>query len=258
MRFYFSIVAYMLCLLLLVGCASESSPATPDIWSSPDQPHMPQVSSGDIADEPIASTSPDEIPVTPDDIPRKFPYKEMLDASFSLFSEPKYDSTPMGVVGKSDEYYIREEATDDESNLWGKVEEKCWVNLTYAREFAKNPPPITANHADRSVIQDDHYEYAQTNEINGVAIIAFRAKENLKNVKFTSITWNNGGFETVDILYTLDALTPEKPLIAKVMFLGSGTVYGISFEDASGVGRYYSVTESGRNGEIGINEYTAK
>lgn len=258
----------VLCVFTVILCACTApvaqsgapdmpnTPATPD---TPSVPTIPQVSPGDIDDEPYISTSPDDVPVSPDDVPSRFPYNEMLDPSFSLFSSPSYDSVSMGVVGgKGGEYPICEEATDNEGNLWGKIEDNCWVNLTYAREFAKDPPPITANHADRSLLTGEHFEYSSTDGVDGVALVAFRATENLKNVKFTSLTWGDNGYEVVNTLHTLPALTPEKPFVAKVMFLGSATVFGISFEDADGVTRYFAINESGRNGEIEINEYKVK
>ena len=262
-------VFIILCVFTVILCAcavpegavSTDTPVAPDISSTPDTPSVPsipQVSPGDT-EEPSISTSPDEVPVSPDELPRRFPYSEMLDASFSLFSAPSYDSVHRGVVGgKGGEYPIREEATDSEGNLWGKIEDNCWVDLTYAREFAKNTPPITANHADRSLLNGEYFEYAQTDGIDGVALVAFRATEALSNIKLTALTWNDGGFEVVDTLYELKKLTPEKPFVAKIMFLGGGTVYGISFKDAKGVDRYYSVIESGRNGEIEIQEYKVK
>lgn len=185
-----------------------------------------------------------------------FPYAQWLDASFSIFSAPTYDSMPMGVVGGSGEYYIYEQAPDGEGNLWGKIEENCWVNLTYAREFAQNPPPITANHADRTLMAGEHHLYSSTDSLDGVAFVAFRAMQQLKNVSFHSLTWGDGGFEQVAELFVLDTLTPDKPFVAKIMFLGGGTIYGISFEDESGTVRYFAVSESGRNGEIDFREYT--
>jgi len=202
-----------------------------------------------------SGTSPSDTPDTPVE-PDRFPYVQWLDASFSIFSAPTYDSMPMGVVGGSGEYYIREEASDGEGNLWGKIEESCWVDLTYAREFAQNPPPITAAHADRTLMASEHHLYSGTDSLDGVVFVAFRAMQELKNVSFHTLTWGDGGFEQVSELFTLDTLTPDKPFVAKVMFPGGASVYGISFEDESGALRYFSVSESGRNGEIEYREYT--
>jgi len=202
-----------------------------------------------------SGTSPSDTPDTPVE-PDRFPYVQWLDASFSIFSAPTYDSMPMGVVGGSGEYYIREEASDGEGNLWGKIEESCWVDLTYAREFAQNPPPITAAHADRTLMASEHHLYSGTDSLDGVVFVAFRAMQELKNVSFHTLTWGDGGFEQVSELFTLDTLTPDKPFVAKGMCSGGASVYGISFEDESGALRYFSVSESGRNGEIEYREYT--
>ncbi|MBQ2865757.1 MAG: hypothetical protein IJE90_04485 [Clostridia bacterium] len=226
---------------------TDPNGSTDPVGTSPSNPD----STGDSPSGTFPSDTPDT-PVEPD----KFPYAQWLDASFSIFSAPTYDSMPMGVVGGSGEYYIREEASDGEGNLWGKIEESCWVDLTYAREFAQNPPPITAAHADRTLMASEHHLYSGTDSLDGVAFVAFRAMQELKNVSFHTLTWGDGGFEQVSELFTLDTLTPDKPFVAKVMFLGSGTVYGISFEDESGTIRYFAVSESGRNGEIEYREYT--
>ena len=61
------------------GAVSTDTPVAPDISSTPDTPSVPsipQVSPGDT-EEPSISTSPDEVPVSPDELPRRFPYSEV-------------------------------------------------------------------------------------------------------------------------------------------------------------------------------------
>jgi hypothetical protein len=56
-------------------------------------------------------------------------------------------------------------------------------------------------------------------------------------------------------LYALPEISPDKPFVAGVVFYGDMTTYGISFTDASGTERYFSVYLSGRNGALITNQY---
>ena len=58
-------------------------------------------------------------------------------------------------------------------------------------------------------------------------------------------------YET-ETLYSLDRLTPEKPLVVKLSFPGDLRAYGISYEDAEGKGEEhrFSICMSGKDGSL--------
>lgn len=51
-------------------------------------------------------------------------------------------------------------------------------------------------------------------------------------------------------LYTLEALTPERPLVVAMTFYGAIPHYGISYVDGNGAVRSFAVEMSGEDGSI--------
>ena len=60
----------------------------------------------------------------------------------------------------------------------------------------------------------------------------------------------------IDERYALDALTPENPLLVKMTFFGDLPSYGFSFDDETGKTRYFSISLSGYDGSIIVNEFS--
>lgn len=61
-------------------------------------------------------------------------------------------------------------------------------------------------------------------------------------------------FSTKD-LYTLDALTPERPLVVRTTMCGAIPQYGISYIDGNGTTRYFAVEMSGKDGLSLLTEF---
>ena len=84
--------------------------------------------------------------------------------------------------------------------------------------------------------------------------IAFRSTRDLQNFQFLSVALEDvnesGAYFTATELYSLDTLTPERPLLVQTSFPGDMPSIGVSYTDADGVTRYYSVSESGYDGSL--------
>ncbi len=52
-----------------------------------------------------------------------------------------------------------------------------------------------------------------------------------------------------DELYSVDELTPDKPFLVKMMFVGLLPTYGVVFEDANGCERLYTINAKGTGPE---------
>lgn len=117
--------------------------------------------------------------------------------------------------------------------------------------------PITAEFADDALLSSGNYQEYIVDPSEYMVRIAFRAGENLSNVKFTSLQPNGEAVEEAEILYTLDRLSPETPFVLGVVFYGDMTTYGISFMDSTGTTRYYAIYVSGKDGSLMMYEYNA-
>ena len=89
--------------------------------------------------------------------------------------------------------------------------------------------------------------------------IAFCATRDLPDFKFLSIAWRdlneNGSFFSVEELYSLDALTPERPLLVQTSFPGDMPTTGVSYTDADGVTQYFAIQESGYDGSLVLSAF---
>ena len=85
--------------------------------------------------------------------------------------------------------------------------------------------------------------------------MAFRSGEVLRNVRFSLLQFDGSANGTLEELYALPELTPEKPLVTGVVFYGDMTTYVISFTDGSGKECSFAVYMSARNGALTLEEY---
>ena len=85
--------------------------------------------------------------------------------------------------------------------------------------------------------------------------IYFAPKEPLRNFRVLSLTFrdadDNGAvyFDEKEI-YRAAELNNAKPLLVRLTFIGSIPNYGISFEDAAGNVRKFTISESGMDGSL--------
>ena len=59
------------------------------------------------------------------------------------------------------------------------------------------------------------------------------------------------------VLYTQEKLTPKRPLVLTLSFLGDIPNYGISYTDENGAIKRYAIGQSGEDGSLLLTEYSA-
>ena len=193
-----------------------------------------------------------------DNYNNRFPYLLQIPfADHSVFSGPSYDERFVQTMEAAGTYTIVDEQWDNEGNLWGKLKSGAgWINLSELEYRIYADEPISANYADRPVLQNP-YEYfydAEGGAEYGFSV-AFRAYEELTDVRFcrANLAAENG-LELTE-LCSLGKLTPEKPFVADVYFPGDMSAYAIVFYDSEGIERIYILTTNGRNNALTFYQY---
>lgn len=227
--------------------ATEPSSPTPETEATPAPSAAPETTQAPTT-EPVAT----EAPATEPEAASTVPYTLSLHGFVSIFDSPSYDGIYVQAVGQDGVYTIVEEQADGEGNLWGKLKSGVgWVCLTELDAEL----PVSAGLADTAILQDPHL-IVIVDDSEFMEYLVFRANETLTDVRLTSLLPDVGGY-TEDCTYdTFPQLTPEKPLVAEVVFYGDFTTYGLSFTDESGTQRHFALYISGRNGAPVLQEYT--
>lgn len=106
----------------------------------------------------------------------------------------------------------------------------------------------------------DEYAVFKVDESEYSTTILFIAEGTVTDFSFLSLSIKDvdeNGKATFDTesLYKLDTLTEEKPLEVTLTFYGDSPVYGISYKDAQGVTKNYTVTISGEDGSVILSEF---
>lgn len=206
---------------------------------------------------PTQTTSPETVPTTqsPEAI---IPYlQKIFQPDQSIFDGPSYDYSFVGTVEVAGTYTIVEEAWDEEGNLWGKLKSGAgWVDLTDIRSSDAASTPVSANYADDRLLDSGNYHHCIADTSEYMVQIAFRTNEILTDFTLHSIQFNGDGFAAEEVLFSLEELNPNKPLVADVAFPGDMSMYGIRFVDSDGTIYNYAVSISGRNGSVVLSEYT--
>jgi len=101
----------------------------------------------------------------------------------------------------------------------------------------------------------EHYHEFVNEEWKDLARVVFTTEATVREFSFLDITWNENfswddsdGSERLyivrDVLYTLDELTPEIPLVVTGANLGcAAAANGFSFVDETGTARYFALLE---------------
>ena len=88
--------------------------------------------------------------------------------------------------------------------------------------------------------------------------VLFSVSRNVKDFKVLALTpqmQNDTLTYSVRELYTLKSLTPERPLVATMVFYGDTPNNGISYVDANGQVRRFALGQSGMDGSLYLNEF---
>lgn len=123
------------------------------------------------------------------------------------------------------------------------VTDGVYVSADYATEELLSRPGTFDEY-----VADDDSEY--------LVKLVFTAHTTVKDFRFLAIQAEEAaeaaGFHLkVDsVLYSQDELSPDKPLVVGMVFVGTFPTRGISFVDENGTTRYYAVNMSGKDGSI--------
>lgn len=247
--------------LLCAGCSEQttqteetnptpSAETTLPTATDPVETFDPTEASTPETTVPVETTAPGEETEPEDGYIERIPLADQ-----SIFSEPSFESTFVGVVGKATNYTIVEEATDSEGNLWGKLKSgRGWVNLTEIRSGVREKLPVTANLADEAVLKDKNTIRFTQSQYDYVYVVAFRPNQTVTNFRLYNMELGEDQLEFGECLFTAEKLTPETPLVADLYLPGDLSTCAIVFEDAEGVTRCFYVADSLWNGTIYISE----
>ena len=169
----------------------------------------------------------------------------------SIYSGPGYDHSFVGTVEIAGTYTIVGEEYDPEGNLWGKLKSGAgWVDLTDVRRSNANPPLISVNYADDTLLSGS-YHYYPGDQSEYPVRAAFRAGQRLDDFTIYRIHENPDGTQGLQKIYSLDLLEPKKPLVADLAFPGDMSSYVIGFvHPETGERSYWELYISGRDGSL--------
>lgn len=186
----------------------------------------------------------------------RFPYYLQVPfADQSVFSGPSYDDSFVQTVEFAGTYTIVEEQYDGEGNLWGRLKSGAgWINLTDLQYRIDNYAPISANYADRPLLESGNYHYTALDGAEYGFSVAFRAYESLREVRIyvANLAMGNPWEQEV---YSQQELTPDMPLVVDLSFPGDMSAYTITFMDENGLYWVYILTSSGRNNALVFYEF---
>ncbi len=235
----------LLCLLLCVpGCAlpPEEHAADTSVASLPK----------DSADVPVsfpAEAETEPIPAVPYTV-------QITRPDLMIYEGAGYDHFA-AVLLDPGIYTITEEAVDSEGILWGKLKSGAgWIDLTKAAAVPESPVLLTAECLPKHVLPDEPYHEHTVSADRYAQRLLFQAYGTLTDIRFSSLSYDDGNMVPVGSEYTLAELTPEKPLFIAVSFPGDMTTYGISYTDTDGFRHSHMLYLSGRNGSLVMQEYT--
>lgn len=184
------------------------------------------------------------------------PYlQKVLRPDEMIFSGPSYDEFCVGTVREKGTFTIVEEVDDGEGHLWGRLKSGAgWIDLTHVRSEEVAAWPVSAAFAEDCPPPDAHRRFA-AEESEYTVWIVLRAYEPLTDVRLVSLNMAaEEGFAIEETLCTLEALTPDAPLLAGVVFPGDMSACGLLFADEEGAQRLFALSISGRNGMLLLEE----
>lgn len=121
---------------------------------------------------------------------------------------------------------------------------------------------IAVDYADDQLLArpeafDEFIDYPSQYQVN----LVFTTDVEVTEFKFLSLSFvdvdENGGMKfDVEELYTAAQLTPERPLVIRMTFVGDIPDRGISYRDTDGNIKYYALGMSGENGSLLLEEFT--
>lgn len=172
-----------------------------------------------------------------------------------IFPGPSYDEFCVGTVMVKGTFTIVEEAEDGEGHLWGRLKSGAgWIDLSHVRSEEIAAWPVSAAFSADCPVPEGCVTFC-TEDSEYTTWIAFRAYEPLTDVALVSLNMAaEADVIPAEVLALLPDMSPDAPLLAGVVFYGDMTAYGLAFTDADGASRLFTVSISGRNGMLILEE----
>ena len=202
------------------------------------KPEAPETPSP--ADDP----SPDPGPVQP--APQYDPVA--LEAGTPLFDGPAGSYTM--TLGQTGLYAVADRKTDGQGKQWALIDApEGWVNLHALEKTAGDPAVIS--YADPDLLSAGGYlDPFHDRQVPKPVVI--RPREQLTDLRLYSVSavTPEDGVVLDRLLLDLVSLDPETPLVLRLDFPGSASVYGLVFKDADGKEQLCTLLESGKDGSL--------
>lgn len=253
------ILVLLLCFVLFAGCGEDKDsvqqptdmqkPASETAGAEPEEETEPEMEP-EPAPEPV--TEPD-MPTQPNAPVDDDSYTVTLGAFTKIFGGPSYDHTYVDIVGETGVYTIVYEVTDAEGNLWGELKSGIgWIDLS----ALKQPQMLVSAGLVRDSVLEADYDIYLSEDPQFAEVIYFQANEDINVVEILSLAPGEDGYTDIQTLAdSIPVMKAGEILQLSVMFAGDMTTYGLRVLDEDGEVRYFSVSISGRNGELIFEEY---
>lgn len=182
-------------------------------------------------------------------------YQVPLGAWVPIYTAAGYErGICSAIVGEDGVYTIVAEVEDEWGNVWGRLKSGAgWIDLDYVRWMGN--PPMTAYFADILELEEGCYEEFGAEDSEYSVKIAFRANEQMRYISLNALTWEEEGYTTDERLHWISRLEEDTYFVAEVVFYGDMTTFGLTFMDSSDEWRNYSISLSGMDGSLVVNEY---
>lgn len=115
--------------------------------------------------------------------------------------------------------------------------------------------PAAITFADDAFLHEGEYLFCRADPSEYSYKIAVFPKNEITNVRFSSLQLGDAFWETDRILYENAFITRDRPLVIEVTFWGDMTTFGLDFTDEYGLERHYLISISGKNGQLYAEEY---
>lgn len=240
--------------LILAGCQQSAPEPTAATTQPPVETTVPLQTAAHTAPN-TESTPPETLPpetILPPETtvpPTATSYTiQVADPEKLIYERPGFRFRCTASFGEAGIYTIVEEATDWDGNLWGRLKSGIgWVCLTEPAIV-----PVIADYTPEHFAPNHHFHCGETDYVTDIGVIPM---EPISNVKFSQINVIDD-YQVEQVLLELDTLAAQETVLLSVVYWGDMTTYGISFTDADGHDRYYSLSVSGKDGSLICSEYT--
>ena len=250
MRRSFTVLLIFCILVGLAGCDNLGMPVLPT--EKPPEltlaTTVPAAGNQPATEQPRQTEATEASSVPPEE---KCPYLQRIPRDdFPIREGPGYDWLWAGTVKEQGTYTIVAEEQDAEGNLWGKLKSGAgWVDLTLLAEEKENPPLVTVSCLEGELPQEGGYHYYEAESAEYSVTAAFCAYGVLTEVTLFRMDAGDP-YKEGDTLFSVHRWESGELFVAELLFPGSMSMYGLRVTDPNGAVHTFTVTQSGRNGDI--------